>query len=261
MRVAVCQFARDRRSVPLEEVGKAMRSAAAAGAGLLVLPELALNGALAGHELGRMAQPSDGPAAEALADLAAATHIAVLAGHAETCTGKIYSSLMLVDGSGHALANYRRSHLRDQETIDIARGQWLTGCGLGDWTVGVLGGYDLMFPEVARGLVLAGADLLLVGAGPEDDGTALAALATARALENGVAVAMAGWRGPGGAGPARIIAGDGTVLAAVASDGDLVTADIEAGLGPPGALIDRRPKLYQRLVLIEGADAQPPQAA
>ena len=81
--------------------------------------------------------------------------------------------------------------------------------------------YDLRFPELARALVTAGAELLVVpaawvaGPGKADHWTTLA---RARAIENTVYVAAAGQPGPRYTGHSMVVAPRGEVLTAAGEE-------------------------------------------
>jgi 5-aminopentanamidase len=165
--VACCQLAPRLGDVEANAAAgaAAIREAAAAGAELVVLPELATCGyMLASAEEARvLAQPPDGPALGAWIDAARATGALVVAGFAERGEdGRVYDSAALLDGSG-VLAVYRKTHLWDTEKLLFAPGDELppvvdTRAG----RIGLLICYDLEFPENARGLALRGAELLAV---------------------------------------------------------------------------------------------------
>ena len=78
--------------------------------------------------------------------------------------GLLYNSAAVVDGTG-VLAVYRKIHLWDRESLFFEPGTEpapVVETSVGRIGVGVC--YDLNFPEVARGLALAGADLLALPA-------------------------------------------------------------------------------------------------
>lgn len=250
MRMAVWQAPADEEAGPAFEavLARAVRAAAAAGAELLVLPELALLGPPGAAELAPLASASDGAPTRRLAALARACGIAVVTGYLEACSGRLHSSALLVDARGHALANYRRSHVRAGEKGRLARGAWLSVMPLGGRRLGLLIGYDLHFPEVARALVLAGADLLVVlGPWPAEPEAVLGPLAAARAIENGVPLALACWAAAGGAA-SRLLGPDGTPLARTGASTEPILAELPPALGREAGLADRRPGLYQELV-------------
>lgn len=230
------------------------------GALVLVLPELALNGSIALSRAAAVAEPSDGPAALRMQGIAKAHRVAILAGYAEACSGRVYSSALLVDETGMATANYRRTHITMDEDEQISRGHWLTMMKLGDCRVGIIIGYDLLFPEVVRGLVLSGAAVIL-GLGSADPAMSASAarLLPARAFENEVPVAWSAWRSGDGSTTALVDATGATVEprpgASVEETPALLIAETDQ-LAPSTSLrMDRRPRLYQRLTTLDGVDA------
>lgn len=253
MRVAAWQAPADLGSDAAHEQALVAAAFAAAGegAGLLVTPELGGIGPSPAERVEARAMPSDGPLARRLAAIAREAGIALLAGYLEACSGRIYSAALLVDARGHALANYRRSHLRAEEAERLGRGAWLTVMPLDGRRLGLLIGHDLRFPEVARALVLAGADLLLVlGGWPAEPEAVVGSLAAARAIENEVPLALATWAAPAAAA-SRILGPDGGVLARTGAGRGLAVAALPAAATPAAGLADRRPRLYQQLVADE----------
>lgn len=85
--------------------------AAAAGAGLLVAPELFLTGYAIGADIARLAEPADGPSARRVAAVAARHGLAVAYGYPERDGQRVYNSARLVGADGAFLANYRKTHL------------------------------------------------------------------------------------------------------------------------------------------------------
>jgi predicted amidohydrolase len=226
----------------------AARAAAGAGARLLVAPEFALSGPPGLAEPG---SPSDGPEARALAEIARGAGISIAAGYLEACSGRLYSAALVVDRDGRALANYRRTHLRPAERERLSAGAWLSIVPLGERRCGLLVGYDLRFPEVARALVLAGADLLLVlGGQPAEPESTLGPLVAARAIENGVPLVLAA-RAEAAAAPARILGARGELSAVGGAGPGTISADLPPPLTGEAGLADRRPRLYRQLVAEE----------
>lgn len=226
----------------------AVQAAEAAGADLLVAPEFALTGPPAAGAAGIA---SDAAEARALGELARASGIAIAAGYIEACTGRLYSAALLVEADGRAVANYRRSHLRREEAERLARGAWLSLMPVGARRVGLMIGYDLHFPEVARALVLAGADLLLVlGSQPGEPEALIGPLAAARAIENGVPLVLATWCGAGAAA-ARILGPEGEILALAGAGPATIVAEAPQQRRRAAGLADRRPGLYHQLVADE----------
>lgn len=148
----------------LKVLDEAAGRAAAAGAGLLVTSELFLTGYAIGDELGRLAEPADGDAADAIAETAVRHGLAVAYGYPERDGDTVYNSVQLVARDGARLANYRKTHLyggfeQDHFTPGDAT---VVQAELDGLTVGLMICYDVEFPENVRAHALAGTDLLLV---------------------------------------------------------------------------------------------------
>jgi predicted amidohydrolase len=192
MRVAVANLEPAASSAEaLDSAAGLAAAAAAAGADLLLLPQRFLGG---GWSAAAAPEPSDGPGARAMGAMARQAGLAIAYGYAERCSGALHDSLLLVDRTGGHLANYRRAHVAPGENGDgatFARGHWLSTMPVAGRRVGLLVGYDVMFPEAARVLRLAACDLILVAGGLDPGAAAVAALLPARALENRCAVAFA----------------------------------------------------------------------
>ncbi|MCS7267272.1 MAG: carbon-nitrogen hydrolase family protein [Geminicoccaceae bacterium] len=249
MRVAVSWMMRAAEQGPAraEPLAALARRAATAGAELLVLPEF---GALpfAGDVASLPAEPSDGPLAHRLAAIARAHRIALVAGYLEACSGRLYSAALAITAEGVAIANYRRTHLATDERETLAAGAWLSLVPVGGRKAGLLIGYDLRFPEVARALVLEGADFLAVLGGPSrEPASTVEPLLRARAIENGVPVAHAAWEQRDGAG-AALFGPDGRGLARAERPGELACAELPAADPERAGLAQRRKRLYQGLV-------------
>ena len=244
----------------------AIEAAAAAGAQVVVLPELAASGYVFrdAAEARSLAEPPDGPTLEGWAELAAAHGLAVVGGFAEAAgDGRLHNSAALVDAGG-LRAVYRKVHLWDRESLVFTPGDEPPAVVATEHgRIGVMVCYDLEFPEWVRLAALRGAELLCVPTNwprePRPDGerpmevlrTMVAASTNRMAVavcdrcgdERGVAwVAGSAIAGPDGwllAGPA-----DAARPALLTADVDLAAAR-DKSLGPRNdALGDRRPALY-----------------
>lgn len=130
---------------------------------LLVLPELAFSGYdfRDRDELESLAEPfRDGPTAGLLREIAHARNAVIVAGYAERAPEGCYNAAMLVcpDGSAH---NYRKIHLfnREQDVFlpgDAPPAVVNTPAG----RIGMMICFDWFFPETARCLALAGAQII-----------------------------------------------------------------------------------------------------
>ncbi len=225
--LAVVQFAPGvDEAANVRRIGELVAEAAARGARLVLLPEYAayfidpFDGSLAEH-----AQPLEGPFVQALAALAAQHGVHVVAGMVERADGgrRVHNTVVAVDGTG-LVARYRKLHLYDafgqRESDWIAAGQLEPPQTFeaGGIRFGMMTCYDLRFPEVARTLVDAGADALLVPAewvrGPLKEHH-WATLLAARAIENTVYVASADHPPPLGVGHSTILDPEGVALAGI----------------------------------------------
>lgn len=138
--------------------------AAAAGAGLLVAPEMFLTGYAIGDDIGRLAEPADGDSADAVAEIASRHGLAIAYGYPERAADQVFNSAQLISADGTRLANYRKTHLfgcfeRDHFTPGE---QPVVQAELNGLRVGLMICYDVEFPENVRAHALAGTDLLLV---------------------------------------------------------------------------------------------------
>lgn len=237
--VAVCQFAPTAsRSDNRERIAELTAQAAARGAKLIVFPEYSsyfvdpMDESLAAN-----AESLDGEFVAALTALAADYAVVVVAGLAERAPDgqRVRNTVVAVRGDG-ILAVYRKQHLYD--AFGQAESDWVEAGDVGAAATFELGGlrfglltcYDLRFPEVARSLVDARADALVVPAewvrGPlkEHHWTTLLA---ARAIENTVYVVAADHPTPIGVGHSQIIDPQGVVLAGVGTAPGIAVAVLE----------------------------------
>lgn len=144
---------------------QAVAEAVAAGARLVLLPELSTSGYVfeSVDEARACAEPANGPALQGWAEEAARGDAVVVGGFCELGEdGRLFNSAAVVDSTG-VVAVYRKIHLWDREQLFFAAGSEpapVVATRVG--RVGVCICYDLNFPEVARGLALAGADIVAV---------------------------------------------------------------------------------------------------
>jgi predicted amidohydrolase len=246
----------------LDRLAVAADTAAQQGADLLVCPEMFLTGYDIGVEaVRRLAQPADGDSARAVGEIARSAGLAVLYGYPERHTVQdgedvVFNAVQLVGAGGVRLANYRKTHLFGDldRSMFSASAEASPLVELGGWKVGMLICYDVEFPENARRLAVAGADLILA---PTANMVPYEVVATtivpARAYENGVYFAYANYCGTEGAleycGLSCVAAPDGTVAARAGQDEAVVVAELDRELLDASRtlntyLADRRPELY-----------------
>lgn len=255
MRVALLQTV----SRPHDVAGNLARLAeacAAADADLLVTPEMFLTGYDIGADaVAALAEPADGPSADAVAAIARTSGTAVLYGYPERHGGRVANAVALVGPDGTRLAGYRKTHLfgaLDRACFTASDTPPAVATWNG-WGLGLLVCYDVEFPETVRALALAGADAVLVPTAnmlPYDHVPRV--LVPARAWENQVYVAYANWCGTEGSltyGGLSCVAGpDGAVVRA-GRDPELLVAELDRSALAVSRranpyLADRRPDLY-----------------
>jgi predicted amidohydrolase len=167
---------------------EAVREAIAAGAGVVLLPELVTSGYVfeSAEEARDLAQPVDGPALSDWVEEAARGEAVVIGGFAELGDdGTVYNSAAVIGPAG-LLAVYRKAHLWDREKLCFTPGSDeapVVETPFG--RIGVAVCYDLYFPELTRGLAFAGADLVAAPANlplfPRPDGERPVEIALAQA--------------------------------------------------------------------------------
>lgn len=221
----------------LHDARRLMTEAAHGGAELLVLPESSL---YASNEppsaLAAVAQPLDGPFINGMAASARELQLPVVVGTTElNPEGLPFNTLVAIDKSGTVQAKYRKVHLYDAfgytESSGISPGviaapELFT---VAELRFGMLTCYDLRFPESARYLIDAGADVLLlpamwiVGPGKEDHWSTLV---RARAIENTAYVVAANQTGPLATGYSLVVDPFGVALANAGESPGIVYAEL-----------------------------------
>jgi predicted amidohydrolase len=258
----------------LDLICAAIADAGSRGVRLIVFPECAVQGYPLGlgrpdldeyeHQL-RSAEPVPGPATTRIAAAAAEHGLQVVVGLTEAPSGsaeagRLYNTSVLIDSEG-IVARYRKVHTGGVEKCLWNRGrEWVTAESVAG-RIGLLICYDLVFPESARSLSLAGAQILAMstawGNTLEPTFTRGYDLFTrCRALENQVFLISAnltGGEGLGFYGHSRIVDPRGEVVAESEGPGlAIADIDIEADLAEARArswlgqvfLKDREPATY-----------------
>jgi N-carbamoylputrescine amidase len=185
-------------------VGRAVKqieTAAAHGASLVVLPELANTGYVfeSRAEAFALAEPvPDGPTTRAWATVARQLNIHLVAGISERDGDRLYNSAVVLGPNG-LVGRYRKLHLWGDENLYCEPGN--LGLPVFHTALGRIAAvicYDGWFPEVYRLLALKGADLICMPTNwvpmphQPDDAPAMAnTLAMASAHSNGIGIACA----------------------------------------------------------------------
>jgi len=203
-------------------------------ADLVVLPEaFARDFGSLDDDLSSFAEPQEGPFDLAVRELAGDR--TVMAGMFERApdTARPYNTVLV---RGAASAAYRKIHLYDsfgyRESDRLTAGPWApVVVDVGGFAVGLLTCYDLRFPELARALVDAGAEVIVVPAawvaGRTEEEHALKVdhwrtLVRARAIENTVYVVAVGQPAPRYTGCSLAVDPTGAVLAEAGADPEVV---------------------------------------
>lgn len=216
----------------LQRLDAACAQARAQGADLLVTPEMFCTGyAIGAEHVAALAEPADGPLAQAVAAIARRHHIAIAYGYPEqNPNGQPFNAAQAIAPDGTRLMNTRKTHLfgdldRAQFSAGDMASQVFTWHG---WCLGLLICYDVEFPEAVRGLALQGADAVLVPtANMEPFDEVQRVLLPARALENSLYLAYAN---------------------ACGSEGTLAYNGLSCAIGPDGNVQHRADKGEQRLI-------------
>lgn len=149
----------------LARLDRRARRAAAAGAHLLISPELSLTGYDIGSAAHRLAEARTGPSGAEIARIAAEHGTAIAYGYPERDGEQVYNAARIVDEDGHEAAHYRKTHLFGQyEHTWFTPGTTpLVQADLRGVRIGLLICYDVEFPEMVRAHALAGTELLVAG--------------------------------------------------------------------------------------------------
>ncbi len=268
VRVACCQLAPDvdRPDRNAELALEAVAVAVAAGAQIVLLPELVNSGYVFSslEEARAAAVPSDGELLAGWAREAARGDAVVVGGFCERAPdGRLHNSSALVDGDG-VRAVYRKLHLWGEEPRWFVPGDEpapVVETRHGRIGLGVC--YDIEFPELTRGLGLAGADLIALPANwphdplPPDGRPILHSLAATTAYLSKVFMAVCDRsgteRGVEFEGGSVIAGPDGGLLAGPEPDRGTDTLIAECDLAGArekrsgehnDAFADRRPAFY-----------------
>lgn len=238
--VAMGQFAVSREWPDnLNTCQELIRQAASRGVQLLVLPEGILARDIADPDLVRKtAQPLDGPFMSALLAFSIEFPLTVmLSVHVPDTSndeGKVWN-IQVAIRQGQIIAQYRKLHLYDafavQESRNVVPGHEVPPLVYVDgFKIGMMTCYDVRFPELARRLVLDGADALVLPAawvkGPLKE-MHWDVLVTARALENTCYMIAVGECGPRNIGQSKVVDPLGVVIASATEQPALVISELD----------------------------------
>lgn len=199
---------------------------------LIVFPELITTGYECGLGFTDFAQRIPGPSVNLIAQRASEFGVHVVFGLAskQKVESIIQNSLVLIGPDGDLIGEYHKIHLRGEERMTFRPGYRYLVLETDFGAVGLMLGWDLAFPEVARSLALDGAELLVVAANWEkSQADEWRTYLLARAYENSIFVAAANRVGQEPSysfgGDSAIIGPRGQVYASLADELDPETGE------------------------------------
>lgn len=237
MKVAMGQYAVSREwRENADIVISLMTRAHAGGADLLVLPEGVLARDIADPDLVlKAAQPLDGPFLSLVLEASRANQMTtMMTVHVPTANEKALNVLIAIR-NGEIIAHYDKLHLYDafamKESDRVTEGDIVPPLvEVAGMKVGMMTCYDVRFPELARRLVLDGADALVLPAawvkGPLKE-MHWEVMCIARALENTCYMVAVGECGPRNIGNSLVVDPLGVTIAKAAEAPALVFADLD----------------------------------
>ena len=246
------------RALNLKMSEEGIRAAAAGGAKLVLLQELHTSLYFCQHEnteLFDLAEPIPGPSTAWLGNLAKELGIVIVGSLFERrAPGLYHNTAVVLERDGTLAGVYRKMHIPDDPGFyekfyftpgDLGFTPIQTSVG----KLGVLVCWDQWYPEAARLMALAGADLLLyptaIGWNPKDDATeqhhqrdAWVTIQRSHAIANGLPVLVANrvgfepdpagqWPGAQFWGHSFVVGPQGEFLAKAGEDADVLVVDID----------------------------------
>jgi predicted amidohydrolase len=201
------------------------------GTDLAVFPELFLCGYTT-RDSDALALDLEGPEMTRMANLARENDTAVIFGLHERVSNGVANSAVCLDRRGNLAGTYRKTHLFGEERGAFVAGDELLVLDLDGIETGLMICFDVEFPEVARALASAGANLLVtISANMVPFGHDHEVFATARALENGLPHLYVNQVGQGEtfefAGGTLGVSADGERLAEASASEDVIAVSLD----------------------------------
>lgn len=244
----------------LTRLDTTMSRAATDGCDLLVVPECSITGYNQPFQnMQQSALNSSGETQKRIAELCEKHKLALAYGFAEKQDNQYFNCVQIINAQGDTISSYRKSHLwGDLDRRLFTAGNTLSPVvEINGWQIGTLICYDIEFPENARALALAGAEILVVPTGLMQPWRDVAErLVPVRAYENQLYIVYCNYCGAEAdlqyEGRSCIAGPDGSDLDRAAQQPVLLTATLnkEVIASCRKALPyhrDRRPELYKSL--------------
>lgn len=217
----------------LAALGPALAGAGAAGAAVLVVPEVFLPG-YNSDRIAALAQPRGGDWQRALAALCQGAGCALVAGYAERDGRQVFNSAMVIGADGREIAHYRKLQLYGpREKALYAPGGAYCTFDLGGLRMAALICYDVEFAHHHEALAGLGVEAVLVPTANMMPFThVVEATVQAQAANHGLAIAYANYCGAEGdlvyVGGSQIVGPHGEILARAGTGPALLVADLPA---------------------------------
>ena len=243
-----------------QRIEKFAVEAASAGCSLLLVPECSVTGY--NQPLNAMQQVAlrdDDETQTAIARVCVQHSLSIAYGFAEKDKDFYYNTVQVISETGELSGKYRKTHLWGELDRELfTEGSELSPVfTINGWQIGLLICYDIEFPEAARTLALAGAELILVPTGLMHPWRDVAErVVPVRAYENQLYIAYCNYCGSEAdldyEGRSCIVGPDGSDLARAEQSQVLLTATltrsaIEQNRQALPYHRDRRPGLYHSL--------------
>lgn len=255
----------------LDKIAKFAEMARLLNAELVIFPECATTGYFVGEALSTLADPPGGRATIQLSNIARNNDIHLACGLYTQENGVFRNSQQLFSPKGELLATYHKAHLFAVERTLYTAGDQPVVVDTAIGRIGMTICYDLIFPEYIRKLTELGADIIINSTDWINDPyqrdvwgwteERVQGLASTRALENVVPLAMACRAGHEAAGPnlafdsmgpscvmspsgkfiARLDRGEGIAVGKIS----IAATDMQRWTSIATYRTDRRPDLYR----------------
>ncbi len=188
-----------------------------------------INSAFTGRTPFDVAESLPGPSTDVLGRAAKRNRIWVVTSLNEREGNRVYNTAVLIDREGKIVGKYRKTHLPETEILSgVTPGFEYPVFQTDFGVVGMQVCYDNFFPEVARSLVLNGAEILFtpIWGDARNGGVSWDIMARARAIDNAVPFVASSFT------PTRrslIIDASGRILGDTKGQEGLVTAELKLG--------------------------------
>ena len=235
-------------SAGLETLDTALRAAAAAGVGMLVLPELFLPGY---NAVTKDPPPDWDGVYPGLKAMCRSHGVAMTIGLPEYDGLNVYNSAYVIGADGADLARYRKVQLfGPRENAIFTPGDQLVVFDCQGIRFGLMICYDVEFPEHTRALTRAGAKVILTPTANMMPFVTVADIQVpGRALENGVTIVYANYCGSEGdltyVGDSLICGPDGYPLGRMGKKAGLLSVDLPKGQMPSGLPLSTQLRDYR----------------